>query len=100
MDIPLTFVGILYSVVCFILYRTLQSFLLNRHNARRSRELKCQDPPSLPSTLPLGFDILQSALAADRNMEYPVEMERRTAQVGANTYHYSTMGSTNLLTVG
>jgi hypothetical protein len=100
MVIPLAFVGIIYSVVCLILYRTLQSFLVKRHNAHRSRELKCQDPPSLPSRLPLGLDILQSALAADRNKEFPVELERRNAQVGANTYLYSTMGSTNLLTVG
>lgn len=100
MVIPLAFIGIIYSVVCFIVYRILQSFLLKRHNARRSRELKCQDPPSLPSTLPFGLDILLKALAADRNMEFPVELERRNAQVGANTYLYSTMGSTNLLTVG
>ncbi|KFY69662.1 hypothetical protein V496_00068 [Pseudogymnoascus sp. VKM F-4515 (FW-2607)] len=32
-------------------------------------------------------------------MEFPVELERRNAQVGANTYLYSTMGSTNILTV-
>ncbi|KFY20944.1 hypothetical protein V491_03293, partial [Pseudogymnoascus sp. VKM F-3775] len=32
-------------------------------------------------------------------MEFPVELERRSAQVGANTYLYSTMGSTNLFTV-
>ena len=100
MAIPLAVIGLLYDVICFIFYRALQSFLLGRHNTRLARELKCQDPPKLQSNMPLGLDILKSALEADKNMEFPVEMARRTAQVSANTYLYSTMGSTNIFTVG
>ena len=100
MALPLAFIGILYAGVCYIFYRVLNNFLVKRHNARRARELKCGDLPSLPSKLPFGIDIVQSALAADKNKEFPVEMARRTAQVGATTYLYSTMGSTNVFTVG
>ena len=100
MAIPFAALGLLYALGSFIVYQFLNSFLRTRHNARRARELNCQDPPKLPTTLPLGFDVLQSALAADKNKEFPVELERRHAQVGANTYTYSSMGSTQIMTAG
>ena len=100
MALPLAFLGIIYVVVSYVGYRLLQSALTKRHNARRARELKCLDPPTLPSTQFLGIDHLKTALAADKNKEFPVEMARRRDQVGAETFLYSTMGSTNVFTSG
>ncbi|KFX88634.1 hypothetical protein V495_06553 [Pseudogymnoascus sp. VKM F-4514 (FW-929)] len=98
MALPLAFLGIVYVLISYVGYRILNFFLTQRHNARRARELKCQDPPTLPSTSFLGIDHLKSALAADKKKEFPVEMARRRDIVGAETYLYSTMGSTNVLT--
>lgn len=100
MALPLAFLGIIYVLISYIGYRLLNSVLTKRHNARRARELKCIDPPSLPSHSFLGIDHLKTALAADKNKEFPVEMARRRDQVGAETFLYSTMGSTNVFTSG
>ncbi|OBT54283.1 hypothetical protein VE04_05732 [Pseudogymnoascus sp. 24MN13] len=50
MALPLAFLGIIYLLVSYVGYLVLQSVLTKRHNARRARELKCLDPPALPST--------------------------------------------------
>lgn len=100
MALPLAFLGIIYLLVSYVGYLVLQSILTKRHNARRARELKCLDPPALPSTRILGIDHLKTALAADKNKEFPVELGRRQDQVGAPTFTYSTMGSTMIFTSG
>ncbi|KAL5348540.1 hypothetical protein ACLOAV_005956 [Pseudogymnoascus australis] len=98
MALPLAFLGIIYVLVSYVGYRLLQSVLTKRHNSRRARELKCLDPPTLSSNRILGIDHLKTALAADKNKEFPVEMARRRDQVGAETFLYSTMGSTQIFT--
>lgn len=100
MALPLAFLGIIYVLVSYVGYRLLQSVLTKRHNSRRARELKCLDPPTLSSNRILGIDHLKTALAADKNKEFPVEMARRRDQVGAETFLYSTMGSTQIFTSG
>lgn len=100
MALPLAFLGIVYVLVSYAGYLALQFILTKRHNARRARELGCLDPPSLPSNSILGFDVLQTALAADKNKEFPVELGRRRELVGAETFLYSTLGSTMIFTSG
>lgn len=100
MALPLAFIGIIYVLVSYAGYLALQSVLTKRHNARRARELGCRDPPVLPSSGILGIDVLKTALAADKNKEFPVEMARRRELVGAETFLYSTLGSTMIFTSG
>ncbi|KFY06671.1 hypothetical protein V492_07857 [Pseudogymnoascus sp. VKM F-4246] len=98
MALPLAFLGIIYVLVSYVGYLVLQSFLTKRHNARRARELNCLEPPSLPTERILGIDHLKTALAADKAKQFPVEMARRRDVVGAETFLYSTMGSTMVFT--
>lgn len=100
MAIPLSILVPLYALGGFILYQILTSFLRTRHNARRARELKCLPPPSMKTKLPLGIDLVQRALAADKAKEFPVEMQRRMEEVGALTYYYGALGSRNIFTAG
>lgn len=97
---PLAVLSIIYVIASYTGYRLLNFLLIQRHNARRARELKCLDPPTLPSHRILGLDHLKAALNADKAKEFPVEMVRRRNQVGADTFLYSTMGSNNIFTSG
>ncbi|KFY66280.1 hypothetical protein V496_02116 [Pseudogymnoascus sp. VKM F-4515 (FW-2607)] len=95
---PLAVLSIIYVIASYTGYCLLNFLLIQRHNARRARELKCLDPPTLPSHRILGLDHLKAALNADKAKEFPVEMVRRRDQVGAETFLYSTMGSNNIFT--
>lgn len=100
MGIPWITLSPLWALVAFIVYRVLASVVTSQRNAMRARDLKCQDPPTLKSTLPFGLDLLKRAMAADKEKLFPDEIIRRYSEAGATTYLYSTMGATNLSTAG
>lgn len=85
-------------VVSYIIYLVLASFLQSRRNARKARELKCEEPPLQKNKYPLGIDQIQKALAADKEKLFPIEMAKRTVEVGAITYRYSVLGNNNIFT--
>merc|ERR1712093_723521 len=85
-------------VVSYIIYLVLASFLQSCRNARKARELKCEEPPLQKNKYPLGIDQIQKALAADKEKLFPIEMAKRTVEIGAITYRYSVLGNNNIFT--
>ena len=85
-------------VVSYIIYLVLASFLQPCRNARKARELKCEEPPLQKNKYPLGIDQIQKALAADKEKLFPIEMAKRTVEIGAITYRYSVLGNNNIFT--
>lgn len=100
MWIPWTTLSPLWALVAFVVYKVVASIVTSQQNAMKARQLKCQDPPTLKSTLPFGLDLLKRALAADKEKLFPNEVIRRFSEAGATTYRYSTMGATMIATSG
>lgn len=98
MRISITAIGLGWTLVTYVLYLFLQSFLTSRRNAKKARELKCEAPIIQKNRWPLGLDQLKRALAADKAQLFPVDSYKRTIENNAITYQYSILGVKQLFT--
>lgn len=100
MEIPWAILGPLGALAAYIAFVIVDYIVTSQRNARRARELKCQDPPVLKNGGLFGLKLLKRAIVADKERLFPLEIIRRLHDAGANTYIYSTMGATNISTAG
>lgn len=98
MEIPLAIIGLGWAFVAYIISLVLQRFLTARHNAKMTRELKCEEPLRYLHKLPLGIDLIKRALKADNEMVFPVDLQQRAVDVGSLTYKYRILGGDTLFT--
>ncbi|CZS92624.1 hypothetical protein WAI453_006640 [Rhynchosporium graminicola] len=92
MKLPIATAAILV-VVSYVIFLVLSSFLTSRRHARIAQELKCEEPPIQKNRYPLGIDQIIRAFAADKAKQFPVDLIKRTVDVGAITYSYSVLGT-------
>lgn len=98
MNNSLLTLGLLWSVVAWIIYLAVNKLLVSRHKARLAREWKCQEPALQKNNRFFGIDNLQRALKADREKLFPVDQIQRTYDVGSNTFKFSLLGTESLCT--
>ncbi len=97
MQLPIILTA-LWVGVSYVIYLLISSFLQSRRWAIRARELKCEEPLFQKNRYPGGIDNIMRALAADKEKRFPVDIIKRIADVGAITYKYSVLGSSNVHT--
>lgn len=98
MGISLAVLGLSWAFVAYIIFAIIRGFLVSRHNTRMAKELKCEEPAHQKNKLPFGIDVVLRALKADNEKLFPVDLQQRTADVGAITYRYSILGAHNVMT--
>jgi hypothetical protein len=98
MELPIAVVALAWALVAYVIYFFVSLVVTSRRHAAMARELKCEEPAIQKNKWPLGIDNLMRALAADKEKQFPVDMIQRTVDVGAITYKYSVLGTTNIAT--
>jgi hypothetical protein len=88
----------LVASTAYIIYLASSHFITKHRIVARARELGCKDPPVQKNRYPLGIDNLLRAIAADKAKLFPPDAIQRTVDVGAITYKYTLLGSTNFFT--
>lgn len=88
----------LVATGAYIIYLVVVHLVSSHRNAAKARELGCKEPPIQRNRYPLGIDNLLRAIAADKARIFPLDMIQRTVDVGAITYKYTLLGSTNFFT--
>lgn len=99
MQIRYAIAGLALVTVSYVIYVILNSFIRSWRHAALARKWNTQDPPVLKSRLPFGIDLVHQAIKSDKEMLFPLYCIELTEKVGALTYKYSTLGSTNVSTV-
>jgi len=88
----------LVAAVAYLIYLLVLQAVTSRRNATNARKHGCKEPPIQRNRYPLGIDNLLRAIAADKAKQFPVDAIQRTIDVGAITYKYALLGSTNYFT--
>lgn len=90
--------GLVWAGLSYIIYLVVAGLLTSRRNAIKACELKCEAPPAQKNRWPLGIDQIVRAIKADQVKQFPVDMIKRTEDVGALTYSWTLFGSQNFTT--
>ena len=98
MHLPIAVLGLGWLAVSYVVYTILASLVRLRRHIILAREWGTKDPPTQKNRLPFGIDQVQRALKADKDKLFPVDTIKRTKDVGAITFKYSVLGSTNFFT--
>ncbi len=98
MHLPYAVVAVVWAVVSYVIYAHITRVLTKRRQAALAREWKTQEPPVQKNRYPFGIDNVLRALKADKEKAFPTDTIKRTHDVGAITFKYSTLGSTNIFT--
>ncbi|KAI1259130.1 cytochrome P450 [Xylariaceae sp. FL1019] len=72
--------------------------LAQRQHRWKARECGCENASEESNSLPFGIDNLLRTLAADKKQQFPVDIQKRFAEVGSYTHWYSMLGTRNIRT--
>lgn len=71
-----------WAILSYLIYRVATRVILSHRRAAKAREWKCAEPVVLKTKWPLGIDLIQESLKADKAGMFPPLMQERSRRAG------------------